>query len=125
MHPLRSSASRWRWTVQLEATPISTPISRTVGGCPRSRIDWRITSRTRCCLAVNPFIPSTSAGIIAQTIVPEQTTVSVQENGSAHLCTRGKILVGLQQRNLPVRFGGEEHPLGFVAAHFARREVGH
>jgi hypothetical protein len=46
MYPLRCSASRCAWTVEGEARPTASAISRTLGGYPRASTVCRMKSRT-------------------------------------------------------------------------------
>src|SRR5438105_5624227 len=47
MYPLDCSASRWVWTVEGEASPTASAISRTLGGYPRASTVDRMNSRIR------------------------------------------------------------------------------
>src|SRR5439155_20919953 len=50
--PRFSRFDSWAWTLELEVSPTASPISRTVGGYPRSCTVFLMKSRIRRCLAV-------------------------------------------------------------------------
>ena len=58
-YPLRSSALRWSFTPLVERMSISSPISRMVGGKPRSSVCWTMKWRiSRCRPVSSSIVPS-------------------------------------------------------------------
>lgn len=50
--PRRSKVASWLWTLDEDVKPTASPISRTVGGYPRSLTVSEMKSRIRRCLGV-------------------------------------------------------------------------
>ena len=59
--PRFSRLASWAWTLELEVRPTASPISRTVGGYPRSWTVFRMNSTIRRCRAVMFSMASTGA----------------------------------------------------------------
>src|SRR5436305_1028803 len=92
MYPLDWSASRWAWTVDGEANPTASAISRTLGGYPRSSTVDRMNSRIRFCLG-----PSASTPAMVGTsppLVGVRRNVARTSDQSKHQFARTCVLSG-------------------------------
>ncbi len=62
--PRRWRLASWACTLELEVNPTASPISRTVGGYPRSSTVRLMKSTIRCCRAVILSMPATVAPLL-------------------------------------------------------------